>query len=51
MDEVVRWLVDSNYLTTSNCPIQKPRSKFYVVSSTPVNPDGREFGNPHPNWG
>lgn len=47
MDEVTRWLVDSNYLTTSNCPIQKPRSKFYVVSSTPVHPDGREFGNPH----
>lgn len=46
MDEITRWLVDGNYLTASDCPIQKARSKFYVVSSNPVHPDGREFENP-----
>ena len=46
IDEVTRWLVDGNYLTTSDCPIRKPHSKFYAVSSNPVHPDGREFKNP-----
>ncbi len=43
---VVQWLVDGNYLTTSDCPIPvRPRSKICVVSSSPVNMNGRPFGN------
>lgn len=44
--EVTRWLVDGNYLTANNCPIQKPGSGFYVVSSNPIHPDGRKFAGP-----
>ena len=43
---VVRWLVDGNYLATSDCPIPaRPRSKICVVSSSPVHLNGRPFGN------
>ncbi len=45
LPKVVQWLVDGNYLTTSNCPIPtKPRSKICVVSSSPVHLNGRPFG-------
>lgn len=48
LPEVVQWLVDNNYLTTSNCPIPtKPRSKICVVSSSPVHLNGRPFRKQH----
>lgn len=46
--EVVRWLIESNYLTTSHCPIPYSRRSYkrYVVSTTPSHQDGTPFSEP-----
>ena len=45
--EVVRWLINSNHLTQSHCPILKtPRSKRYVVSTEAVHSDKKQFTSP-----
>ncbi len=44
--EITRWLVDNRYLTTNDCPLGRtPRSKRYVVSTTPRHPSGKDFEN------
>ncbi len=42
--ETVRWLLTNNYLHSSNWRIQ--RSTRYIVSDTPIHPNGKEFTMP-----
>jgi hypothetical protein len=45
--EVVRWLVEQNYLNEDMVPIAKAQgSKNYAVSAFPEHPTGTKFGDP-----
>ena len=41
--KTVRWLIDGKHLNTSDCPIQLPGSKRYIVADRPFHPEGKEF--------
>ncbi len=43
--EVTRWLVKCEHLSPNNSPIQ--RNSRYLVATSPVHPDGKEFTAPH----
>ncbi len=45
--EVARWLVKSDSLNRGHCPIQRSGSNRYLVATSPVHPDGKEFTAPH----
>ena len=41
--ETVRWLIKSNYLDASHCPIRVRNSSAYRVAASPVHQSGNEF--------
>ena len=42
--EVVRWLINNNYLSADDCPVRRPRStRRYVVHTERVGPTGTPF--------
>ena len=41
--ETVRWLINSDYLNTSHCPIRVRSSGLYRVAASPVHPSGNDF--------
>ena len=43
--EVTRWLIESEHLHPSRCPIQ--RNSRYLVATSPVHPDRKKFSAPH----
>ena len=43
--EVTRWLVKSEHLHPGRCPIH--RNSRYLVATSPVHPNGKEFSAPH----
>lgn len=44
---VVRWLSSNGQLTKTHCPIKKSeRAKRYIVHTTSVHSDGKNFNNP-----
>ena len=47
LTKVVRWLIENDYLSESQCPIPLgPQSKKSLVDVKPVNSDGTPFSNP-----
>ena len=41
--ETVRWLMGSQHLSTTHCPIQLPGSRRYVVADRPIHPEDKKF--------
>ena len=47
LTEIVRWLVENDHLSESQCPIlQGPRSEKSAIDVKPVHSDGTSFANP-----